>query len=289
MPYSAHQARPAQQKHQRSKWARVLIASLKVCLFFLAVHLYVSRPASDPSPTALITPATGSSAWDYDASKAPLGEIDWHQCGPAINATIFDCGHLSAPLDHLRPEDTRRASIYIARHKARNPQTGELTPRSEVLGTIILNPGGPGGSGVDFLTKPRPSINNQTTGYSFNKLTEGKYDYLSFDPRGVGRSWPRADCFANAADACTADATRTMTGIYHAMPGGEAAQAGAIIADFRLTSQLCSTKNETRELLRYVGTTHTARDMRLMYSAVGDPGLNYWGFSCAFIPSEHPY
>ncbi|KDN37255.1 hypothetical protein K437DRAFT_259850 [Tilletiaria anomala UBC 951] len=215
---------------------------------------------------------------EVDISKVPLGEIKWHQCPQEIDGSKFECGHLSAPLDHLNTtEDARRASIYITRFKARSGS--ELTPRKDVLGTIILNPGGPGGSGVSFMTTPRPSANNLTFSELFNQITKGRYDYLSFDPRGVGRTWPRASCWKDAADSCLNEIFVSTQGMYRALPGGEDAQVGEMLSEMELRGAVCGVNEETKESLRYVGTTAVARDMRLMYTAVGDPGLNYWGFS----------
>ncbi|KDN37254.1 alpha/beta-hydrolase [Tilletiaria anomala UBC 951] len=246
------------------------------------------RTAHFPFPSQWTSPASLSSAvaplppeGDVDVGTLSLGDIHWHQCPEDIDSDKFECGRLSAPLNYLNSTtDRRRASIYVTRYKARvaeHPQ--ELTRREDVLGTIVLNPGGPGGSGVDFMTTPRPVANNLTFSDLFNQLTKGRYDYLSFDPRGVGRTWPRANCWKSPADSCVNNMVRASQGMYGSIKGGGDAHLGELLAEMELVSQVCAQNEETRDTLQYIGTTATARDMRLLYTAVGDTGLNYWGFS----------
>lgn len=60
------------------------------------------------------------------------------------------------------------------------------------LGTILLNPGGPGGSGTEMVHEFGPKI---------SKITGPEFDLLGFDPRGTGATLPRADCFSSVAES----------------------------------------------------------------------------------------
>jgi pimeloyl-ACP methyl ester carboxylesterase len=150
------------------------------------------------------------------------------------------------PLDYRKPHGQ---SIGIA--VIRKPSTG--THR----GSLIVNPGGPGGSGVDFVA--------QDAG-AFSQLTD-HYDLVSFDPRGVGQSHPvrclssaQLDTFIN-----TDPAPRT------------AAQLAGTVAQAKKFADACFAKNGS--FLEHIGTIDQARDMDVLRAAVGDPKLTYYGAS----------
>ena len=92
-------------------------------------------------------------------------QLTWTDCNGE-----FQCATVSAPMDWSRPE---RATIQLAliRHRATGPTR---------LGSLLVNPGGPGGSGVDFV---RDSLSSSVS----SRLQEA-FDIVGFDPRGVGHS-----------------------------------------------------------------------------------------------------
>lgn len=89
-------------------------------------------------------------------------------------------------LDWQDTNNTKRIAIAITTLPATVPKDDP-----SFGGTIILNPGGPGGSGVRIV---------QTMGHRLQAMTEGKkrYELLGFDPRGVAFTTPRADCFGGS-------------------------------------------------------------------------------------------
>ena len=91
--------------------------------------------------------------------------LHWKSCGGA-----FQCTTAKAPLDWKNPE-TKSISLALMRQ----PATG-----STRLGSLLVNPGGPGASGYDFI---KDSVN-----YATDKKLQASYDIVGFDPRGVGRS-----------------------------------------------------------------------------------------------------
>ncbi|KAM0746142.1 hypothetical protein T439DRAFT_350818 [Meredithblackwellia eburnea MCA 4105] len=101
--------------------------------------------------------------------------VSWKPCTQNTN---YSCASLDVPKDYF---NASAGSAFIAMLKV--PAT---VPPSRRLGTIFLNPGGPAGSGVDFALRFGPS---------FTKLLDGRYDLLGFDPRGVGATRPRVECF----------------------------------------------------------------------------------------------
>ncbi|RDW91745.1 hypothetical protein BP5796_01139 [Coleophoma crateriformis] len=117
------------------------------------------------TPTTLSTPLS------------PFGLVSstltWVPCG----GTQFQCANLSVPLNYMNTSDPRRASIAITRYLVRD--------RSAVNGTIIFNPGGPGGSGTGATFRKGPDIED---------IFESKYDVVGFDPRGINMTLPRVTC-----------------------------------------------------------------------------------------------
>ena len=212
--------------------------------------------------------------WPHPKPDEPVnGEIRWDRsCGDKTNSTLFECGTLYTPLDYTSKNDTRQARISIIRYKA----GGGETKREDVLGSVLLNPGGPGGSGVGFLT--RPGLANSTD----NQLG-GRYDLVSFDPRGVGYTYPMVQCFNDTDKANFFDNSNDAYG----RPGQHGAKVmkheiGYMLADLKLLGSVCK-EHPDSELFQYMSTAFVVRDMNLLHKALGDEKLNYWGFSLSLI------
>ncbi|MFP3961383.1 alpha/beta hydrolase [Actinomadura fulvescens] len=93
-------------------------------------------------------------------------KISWKRCADDRTA---QCGHVSVPIDWAKPK-RGRIKIAVARVKAKNPK--------KRLGVLFVNPGGPGGSGIDFALDRA----------GLSKQVRERYDIVGFDPRGVGAS-----------------------------------------------------------------------------------------------------
>ena len=127
------------------------------------------------------------------------------------------------------------------------------------IGSLVLNPGGPGGSGVDF------------TAAVYDRLPaelRSRFDVVSFDPRGVARSggiecWDRAEY--DAAFASTQ------------VDGPDRDRFGETVSRARRLVHAC-VRNAGR-LLPYIGTGYVARDLDLLRAALGDRKLTYLGLS----------
>jgi pimeloyl-ACP methyl ester carboxylesterase len=125
------------------------------------------------------------------ATTLDLADFDWATLTPStsLNYTTcygtFKCTRLLVPLDWLDPvNNTARVTLAIL---ARPAVIAETDPRFG--GSIIVNPGGPSGSGINFVLR---------TGDVIQRAADGdarKYEILSFDPRGVGFTTPRSDCY----------------------------------------------------------------------------------------------
>lgn len=107
-------------------------------------------------------------------------EVAWEKCP---QNPLYRCAKLTVPTNYFNASEgtTRIAMLKV-------PATA---PASEQLGTIFLNPGGPGGSGVAFGLR---------FGERLSVLLKGRYNLLGFDPRGIGATEPRVECFPSTLD-----------------------------------------------------------------------------------------
>ena len=112
-------------------------------------------------------------------ADAGAPRISWEACGPEHPG--FECASVKVPLDY---DDPRGATTSVA--LARKPATDQ----AHRIGSLFLNPGGPGGSGVDYALG---------AGDRLSANLQGRFDIVGFDPRGIGRSDP-LHCFASESD-----------------------------------------------------------------------------------------
>lgn len=211
-----------------------------------------------------------------DWSTVERGNIGWYTCADEKLAA-FDCGRLIVPLNYANSSlDHRNASIALIRHRAGNG----TTPRDEVRGSILFNPGGPGGSGISLLTQQLGSP-NITKAQDFDNTFDGLFDIVSFDPRGVGETQPRVKCFDNEDEERSFQAFGVASGVLgaHADKGVESHEFGAKIVENHFYATMCNNHGNNSELLRFMGTVAVCRDLRALHQALGDTHLNYWGFS----------
>jgi pimeloyl-ACP methyl ester carboxylesterase len=188
-------------------------------------------------------------------------DLAWGPCAP-FAATEEDrqiyadpalqCARMQVPLDYAQPQG-RTASIAVLRHAA--------PPSPERIGSLVINPGGPGASGI------------QTAAYLATSLTQTdvgrRFDVVGFDPRGVGESEPTIRCL----EGPERDADRRDDDT-DASPAGVAQTE----AEEQQTVGLC-TQRTGGDVLANVGTRDVARDMDVLRAALGDPQLSYLGYS----------
>lgn len=204
-----------------------------------------ARKESSPRPT---TPKG-----DIPERALPHGAAapDWTACTGKLTAQAgLQCATLSVPVDPSKPEG---ATIDLA--LARKPATGSSQER---IGSLIMNPGGPGGSGLEFLANAAGSFPTELT---------QRFDLVSFDPRGVGDSAPVR---------CLDDAQKDAQLQGDLTPATEADRE-KLDADQKEQREGCEKRNP--ELIRHMSTADVASDLDRIRAAVGDAKLNYLGFS----------
>jgi pimeloyl-ACP methyl ester carboxylesterase len=191
------------------------------------------------APTRVTTP---------DTAGAPAGlarfygqHLSWHDCDGT-----FQCATLTVPLDYSKP---RGATIGVAVIRKVTSGTSK--------GSMIINPGGPGESGLSFLAEDASA---------FAPLVD-HYDLVSFDPRGVGQSHP-VRCLSSAQLTTFIDTDPVPT---------TSGQLATIVAQAKELANACFARNGS--FLSHVGTIDQARDMDVLRAALGDKNLTYYGGS----------
>ncbi|MET9773383.1 alpha/beta hydrolase [Streptomyces sp. NPDC006367] len=185
--------------------------------------------------------ATPSALAPYYGQK-----LSWRECG----VPGFQCATMKAPLDYAKPADGD-VRLAVARKKATGP--------GKRLGSLLVNPGGPGGSAIGYL--------QQYAGIGYPAEVRARYDMVAVDPRGVARSEP-VECL----DGREMDAyTRTDT------TPDDARETDALVDAYKGFAEGCGA--DAPKLLRHVSTVEAARDMDILRAVLGDGKLNYVGAS----------
>jgi pimeloyl-ACP methyl ester carboxylesterase len=227
-----------QRPNTRHRLRRIVLAAL---VAVLAATLFTV-------PSAGAT--TASSASGTGAAAAP--QLDWGSCaaeGPDLEA--FQCTTAVVPLDYDRPRG-RQITLALARLPASDP--------SRKIGSLFINPGGPGGSGVDFLFGAGPFL--------YSDEVRARFDLVGFDPRGIIRSTPLR-CYDTFDDALADLAPM-------AFPVTRQEERVWIRSD-RAVARACA--EHAGPILDHMSTANVARDLDLLRRAVGDAKLTYAGYS----------
>jgi pimeloyl-ACP methyl ester carboxylesterase len=197
----------------------------------------------------LVSPAAQAAAPDSAAgSYPPVSNIAWGPCVPAQAG--LECGTFKVPLDHDQP---RGPMIDLA--LARVPATDQANR----IGSLFVNPGGPGGSGVEFV---------QAAGQDLSQSLDGRFDIVGFDPRGVGSSTPLI-CFESRDQLIEALSLLQF-------PYTEAEEAAQEASDIRIAAA-CTQRGGP--IINHMSTADVARDLDRLRAAVGDRQLSYLGYS----------
>jgi pimeloyl-ACP methyl ester carboxylesterase len=183
------------------------------------------------------------------ADAAPKATAAWSSCFRANGP--FQCAAVGVPLDYDRPNGAQ-ISIAMVRLPAANPALRQ--------GSIFLNPGGPGGSGVDFAVDAAPFL--------FTQDVRDRFDIVGFDPRGVIRSDPLR-CFGTPKQWDAAFAPFPFPSTSDEVEIWKAAD--------RYLDAACARRGGA--ILDHMSTANVARDMDRLRQAVGDQQLTYYGVS----------
>ena len=170
-------------------------------------------------------------------------KLQWKNCGDG-----FDCTRLSVPLDYANPAQAS-ISLSVVRHRA---------PADMTRGSLIVNPGGPGGSGIDYA---------KAIDYIMTPTLKDNFDVVGFDPRGVGASTPVR---------CLSDSQLDTYLAADQSPDNQA-EVNQFVNLAKVLADGCANKNS--EVYRHVDTVSAARDVDILRAALGDKKLNWFGKS----------
>lgn len=210
---------------------------------------------------ALAGPAVATSAGNQAVLAEGFGPPanDWTPCfeEEAEQAgVVFECRTIVVPLDYDRPNG-KTIEVEMTRIPASNPDARR--------GSILLNPGGPGGSGIDFVVGFGPFA-----GFVLSPEIPEQFDLVGFDPRGIARSTP-IRCFRTFEESLE---------VFPPFPFPvDRAEVRIVRRGDKQLAKACRHDWEARRIGRHMSTANVARDMDEIRKLVGDEQLNYLGLS----------
>lgn len=210
----------------------------------------------------------------FEETKGPAGDVPkgmdtfysqkltWEGCqdyakgeydAQPLSDKSVQCTHLTVPLDYADPGgDTIRIGVL------RKPATSS----KDRIGSLLVNPGGPGVAGLATAASVAKA----------NDDLAARFDFVGFDPRGVGSSEPTIECLTDKeTDAERADDAELDT---------SAAGIARNEQEAKDYASKCADRTEHgKEMLENIGTRDVVKDMDVLRSALGDDKLSYLGFS----------
>ncbi len=180
----------------------------------------------------------------YEPAPIALGKCE----RPGLISRGAECGLLEVPLDYANPSGTK-IKLAVSRIKAK-------APAEQYQGVMLVNPGGPGGSGLGL----------SVLGEYVPKGAGLTFDWIGFDPRGVGSSQPSLSCDSGVMGynrPYYVPVTRQLEKTW--------------LDRSKAYAQACATAGG--DLLAHLKTTDTAADMDVLRKALGQEQINYYGFS----------
>ena len=196
--------------------------------------------------SSLLAAPMATAAPTASTAAAAVPALDWTDCGDG-----FQCATARVPLDYDHPRGTK-ISLALIRLPAGDP--------ARRIGLIFINPGGPGGSGVDFVRAAGPIL--------YSDEVRARFDLVGFDPRGIIGSTPLR-CFETFDQALAVLPPM-------AFPVTRAEERIWIRSD-RALARACAQRGGA--ILDHMATADVARDLDLLRRAVGDDKLSYVGYS----------
>jgi pimeloyl-ACP methyl ester carboxylesterase len=204
-----------------------------------------------PSPTAPAvaeaTVAPASVAPTVAPTLAPA-TLDWKPCSAQLPADL-ECAAMPVPVDYADPSGPT-IMLGLSRVKATEPASR--------IGSLIINPGGPGSSALDLL------IAQATANYPFTENLRKHFDIVGFDPRGVGQSTP-VKCDPK------------LWNDYPSLFPKTKEEYDTLVAHNKAFAQSCLER--TGPALAHLDTLSVARDLDAVRAALGDEKINYFGLS----------
>ena len=180
---------------------------------------------------------------DPAPASPPASLIPWEAC-----LGTLECASFEVPINEDDPA-MGNFVLPLIRHPATNPD--------KRIGSILFNPGGPGGSGVSYV---------KNAWVAMPSAIQESFDLVGFDPRGQAESTPAIDCVDDLGPLVALDLTPD-----------DAAERQAILDETDKFVAGCDIRS--KEILPFIGTDQIVKDMDRLREALGDEKLSYMGFS----------
>ena len=206
-----------------------------------AVAAVVLAGCSGASPQA-----SGATSSDAPGGSAPSA-LSWHSC--TAQGAPMQCASLQVPLDYSRP-DGRKITLALSEVPA-------TAPANKRQGVLLVNPGGPGGSGLSLAAFVAQSLDPSVA---------AEYDIVGFDTRGVGASVPSLSCDASFFSRARPDYI-------------PATSADEQASESRAKTYAADCEKKYGWLLPYMTTENIARDLDSIRVALGQQQINYFAYS----------
>ncbi|MGW0534258.1 alpha/beta hydrolase [Streptomyces sp. NPDC003032] len=243
MDISRHHRRSGSRSRSRGRSRRL---SFRTCGTLLVTAGLLASGCSSRSSTADASLAALTSSMSAELTSYYGQKLSWRECGVAG----FECASMNVPLDYGRPT-AGDIKLAVARKQS--------TKRSGRLGSLLVNPGGPGGSAIGYL--------QSYAALGYPEKVRAHYDMVAVDPRGVARSEPVTCLDGKDMDAYTqTDVTPD-----------DQRETDELGTSFEKFAQGCEKRSAT--VLPHVSTVEAARDMDVLRAALGDDKLSYVGAS----------
>ncbi|MFE8910496.1 alpha/beta hydrolase [Streptomyces globisporus] len=189
------------------------------------------------------------------AEEAKTPQVKWGQCPDDVVAeaapTVLQCATVPVPLDYAEPEG-EQIDLTVSRLAAADPDKRR--------GVLMLNPGGPGGSGL--------ALSALLVAQGLPSSVTDRYDLIGMDTRGIGHSTPVGCGF-------------TPDGPYYANIPPYAVDDAAVTTQAKVAEQAAKqcADNDDDGRLRHLSTPNTARDLDRIRTALGEEKTSYLGYS----------
>ncbi len=198
------------------------------------------------------TSTTNSDSTDSTPTTSPAAYVPasfvWKACDDSVSTTAVQCSTLRVPFDYNNPS-AGTFTLYVKLRPATNP--------SLRIGSMMVNPGGPGFGGSALA---------DDSSYYFSSDITDHFDIIAWDPRGTGKSTPAVDCVDDYDQYFGIDS-----------PPDTPEEKQALIDASQAFNDECMANSG--EILPYISTQASATDMNSIRQALGEDTISYFGFS----------
>ncbi|MGO1539453.1 MAG: alpha/beta hydrolase [Leucobacter sp.] len=249
---AAEERRAAVKRRNRGLIIGLIALVVAVAMIGYGLLPLFQSPAPEerePGPLPAVPAGTAEAFGDQ--------QPEWRDCGDGQL-----CADVHAPIDWEDPAGER-----LSLHMVKLPATG-----GDPLGTLFVNPGGPGASGASYVVNTAGSVTEEV---------RERYDVIGWDPRGVGNSTP-VQCLdaAGMDEYLFGDAAGLAE-----LERGSAEWIAAAEEESAMFGEACA--EHTGPALEHVDTHSTVQDLDMLRSIVGDEHLNYLGYSYGTFIGAH--